>query len=111
MSTVPPAAALVLALPLLLVLLLQPTAAKATAAKAAIAVFRLMMFLSLFEVVRLPWSVPTGPVRAYGPATAGKVVGSTEAFTATAPPWEPIPARTPGRANVAAGTSAGDFPP
>ena len=74
MSTVPPAAPLLLALPLLLLLLLllllQPTAAKATAAKAAIAVVRLMMFLSLFEVVRLPWSAPTGPVRAYGPATA-----------------------------------------
>jgi len=54
MSTVlPPAAALVLALPLLLLLLLlllQPTAAKAIAAKAAIAVVRLMMFLSLLSL-------------------------------------------------------------
>jgi hypothetical protein len=53
MSTVlpPPAAAgLLLELPLLLPLLLQPTAARAIAAKAAIAVVRLMIFLSLFEV-------------------------------------------------------------
>jgi hypothetical protein len=56
MSTVlPPAAALLLALPLLL----QPAAAKAIAAKAAIAVVRLMIFLSLFEVARLP---PTATV-------------------------------------------------
>ena len=61
MSTVlPPAAALALPLallPLLLLLLLQPTAAKAIAVKAAMAVVRLMIFLSLFEVVRLPRSV------------------------------------------------------
>jgi hypothetical protein len=57
MSTVlPPAAALLLALLplLLLLLLLHPAAAKAIAAKAAIAVVRLMMFLSFIEVVRLP---------------------------------------------------------
>lgn len=74
MSTVlPPAAALPLlvALPLLLLLLLQPTAAKAIAAKAAIAVVRLMIFLSFFEVVRLPWSEWTGPVWARGHAAAG----------------------------------------
>src|SRR5215472_641308 len=75
MSTVlPPAAALPLlvALPLLLLLLLlQPTAARAIAAKAAIAVVRLMIFLSSFEVVRLPRSVVTGLVRAHGRAAAG----------------------------------------
>jgi hypothetical protein len=75
MSTVlPPAAALVLVLPLLLLLLLlllQPTAAKAIAAKAAIAVVRLMMFLSSFEVVRLPRSVPTGPVGLMAPRQPG----------------------------------------
>ena len=76
MSTVlPPAAALPLlvALPLLLLLLLllQPTAARAIAAKAAIAVVRLMIFLSSFEVVRLPRSVVTGLVRAHGLAAAG----------------------------------------
>jgi len=74
MSTVlPPAAALVLVplVPLLLLLLLQPTAAKAIAVKAAIAVVRLMIFLSSFEVVRLPRSVVTGPVWAYGHAAAG----------------------------------------
>ena len=76
MSTVlPPAAALPLlvALPLLLLLLLllQPTAAKAIAVKAAIAVVRLMIFLSSFEVVRLPRSVVTGRVRAHGLAAAG----------------------------------------
>src|SRR5215472_6098694 len=71
MSTVlPPAAALPLlvALPLLLLLLLllQPTAARAIAAKAAIAVVRLMIFLSLFEVARLPPSALTGPLWAHG---------------------------------------------
>ena len=76
MSTVlPPAAALpllVALLPLLLLLLLlQPTAARAIAAKAAIAVVRLMIFLSSFEVVRLPRSVVTGLVRAHGRAAAG----------------------------------------
>jgi len=75
MSTVPPAAALpllvALLLPLLLLLLLQPTAARAIAAKAAIAVVRLMIFLSSFEVVRLPRSVVTGLVRAHGRAAAG----------------------------------------
>jgi hypothetical protein len=77
MSTVlPPAAALPLLaalvpLLLLLPLLLQPTAARAIAAKAAIAVVRLMIFLSSFEVVRLPRSVVTGLVRAHGRAAAG----------------------------------------
>jgi hypothetical protein len=63
MSTVlPPAAALPLpvALPLLLLLLLQPTAANAIAVRAAMAVVRLMIFLSFFEVVRLPQSALTG---------------------------------------------------
>ena len=70
MSTVlPPAAALPLlvALPLpLLLLLLQPAAAKAIAARAAMAVVRLMIFLSFFEVVRLPQSALTGLVCACG---------------------------------------------
>ena len=77
MSTVlPPAAGLLLEPPpplllLLLPLLLQPAAAKAIVAKAAIAVVRLMIFLSLIEVVRLPRNVPTGPVQAHDPAAAG----------------------------------------
>jgi hypothetical protein len=53
MSTVlPPAAALPLLplVPLLLPLLLQPAAAKAIAAKAAIAVVRLMIFLPHIEI-------------------------------------------------------------
>ena len=72
MSTVlPPAAALPLlvALPpplLLLLLLLQPTAANAIAVRAAMAVVRLMIFLSFFEVVRLPQSALTGLVCACG---------------------------------------------
>ena len=64
MSTVlPPAAALLVLpplLPLLLLLLLQPAAAKAIAAKAAIAVVRLMIFLSQIEVARPPRSALTG---------------------------------------------------
>jgi hypothetical protein len=75
MSTVlPPAAALpllVALVPLLLLLLLQPTAAKAIAVKAAMAVVRLMIFLSSFEVVRLPRSDVTGLVWARGLAEAG----------------------------------------
>ena len=74
MSTVlPPAAALALLLALLplLLLLLQPAAAKAIAAKAAIAVVRLMIFLSFFEVVRLPWSEWTDLVWARGRTAAG----------------------------------------
>src|SRR5215469_3236042 len=66
MSTVlPPAAALPLLValpPLLLLLLLQPTAANAIAARAAMAVVRLMIFLSFVEVVRLPQSALTGLV-------------------------------------------------
>src|SRR6516162_4943516 len=114
MSTVlPPAAALpllvapLLAL-LLLLLLLQPTAARAIAAKAAIAVVRLMIFLSSFEVVRLPRSVVTGLVRAHGRAAAG-MAGLTKSLTAAGRPGAPVPAPIPGRANVAAGTSD-DFP-
>ena len=76
MSTaLPPAAAalplLVVLLLLLLLLLLQLTAAKAIAAKAAIAVIRLMIFLSSFEVVRLPQSESTGLVWARGHEAAG----------------------------------------
>src|SRR5258708_903245 len=108
-TTLPPAAALglVLALPPLL-LLLQPTAAKAIAAKAAIAVVRLMIFLSLFEVVRLPPSALTGPLWAHGlrQPEGGRCAG---ALTAARPPRESM-ARDPRRANVAAGTSAADSP-
>src|SRR5260221_9019834 len=108
-TTFPPAAALglVLALPPLL-LLLQPTAAKAIAAKAAIAVVRLMIFLSLFEVVRLPPSALTGPLWAHGlrQPEGGRCAG---ALTAAGPPRESM-ARDPRRANVAAGTSAPHSP-
>ena len=111
MSTVfpPPAAGVLLVLPPLL-LLLQPTAAKAIAAKAAIAVVRLMIFLSLFEVVRRPPSAPTGPLWAHGlrQPGGGRCAG---ALTVARGPGESIPARIPGRANVAVGTSVGDFPP
>src|ERR1700722_12132057 len=88
MSTVPPAAALPLALPLLLLLplLLQPAAAKAIAAKAAIAVVRLIVFLSLFELVPLSWSAPSGPFRAHGPATTGSWPVRRRPATATASP-------------------------
>jgi len=108
MSTVlpPPAAAgLLLELPLLLPLLLQPTAAKAIAAKAAIAVLRLMVFLSLFAVVRLPPGAPTGPLWAHGLRQPGGG-RCTGALTAVGPPRESIPTRIPGRANVVAGTPA-----
>ena len=57
---------------LLLLLLLQPTTATAIAANAAITVFRLMIFLPLFEVVRLPRRALTGPVWADGRAAAGR---------------------------------------
>ena len=112
MSTVlpPPAAGgLLLVLPPLLPLLLQPTAAKAIAAKAAIAVVRLMIFLSLFEVVRLPPGALTGPLWAHGLRQPG-CARRAGALTAARPPRESIPARIPGRASVAAGTSAADSP-
>ena len=115
MSTVlPPAAALPLlvALPLLLLLLLllQPAAANAIAARAAMAVVRLMIFLSFFEVVRLPQSVLTGLVCACGLAAAGR--GRSDEVTYGGGTVQgSIPARIPGRANVAVGTSVGDFPP
>ena len=88
MSTVlpPPAAGLLLVLVVPLPLLLQPTAAKAIAAKAAIAVVRLMIFLSLFEVV------------------------GARSPEAARPPRESIPEQIAGRANVAASTSAADSP-
>jgi len=76
MSTVlPPDAGLLLLPPPLLLLLLplplQPAAAKAIAAKAAIAVVRLMIFLPEIEIVRPPRSALTGLVRAHGAAAAG----------------------------------------
>jgi hypothetical protein len=77
MSTVlPPAAGLVLPplLPLLVLLLLQPAAAKAIAAKAAIAVVRLMIFLPQVELARPPRSALTGLIRAHGPAAAEMAV-------------------------------------
>src|SRR5215469_8534876 len=112
MSTVlppAPAAGLLLVLPLPLLLLLQPTAARAIAANAAIAVVRLMIFLSLVEVVRLLPSALTGPPWARGlrePA-GGRRAG---ALTPARSPRASIPARIPGRANVAAGTSAAGSP-
>src|ERR1700722_9975087 len=115
MSTVlPPAAALPVALPLLLLLplLLQPKAAKAIAAKAAIADVRLIMFLSVFELVPLSRSAPAGPVRAHRPRDSregGRFGGGP--LRRPHPPWESIPAGALGRTNVTAGTSAGDFPP
>jgi len=92
MSTVlPPAAALPLlvALPLLLLLLLllQPAAANAIAARAAMAVVRLMIFLSFFEVVRLPQSVLTGLVCACGLVALRQpgVADLTKSLTAAGP--------------------------
>lgn len=103
----PPAGELLLELPLLL-LLLQPTAAKAIAAKAAIAVVRLMIFLSLFEIVWPPPSALAGPLWAHG-------LLQPEAVSVPEPLRRPdrlesMPAKIPGRANVAAGTSAADSP-
>ena len=113
MSTVlPPAAALPLlvALPLLLLPLLQPTAANAIAVRAAMAVVRLMIFLSFFEVVRLPQNALTGLVCACGLAASGR--GRSDEVTYGGGTVQgSIPARIPGRANVAVGTSVGDFPP
>ena len=90
MSTVlPPAAALLLALLLpllLLLLLLQPAAAKAIAARAAIAVVRLMMFLSFIEVVRLPRERTDRAGSGSWPGDSREVAGSTGFLTATAPP-------------------------
>src|SRR5258708_31525792 len=109
-TSLPPAAALglVLVLPPLL-LLLQPTAAKAIAAKAAIAVVRLMIFLSLFEVVRLPPSALTGPLWAHGLGRP-EVVRGPEALPPAPPPTEPMP-RDPPRVNVRPGPSAADSLP
>ncbi len=53
LDELPPAAVL------LLPLLLQPAAARATAARAAIAWIRLIIFLSLIPMVRLPRSTAT----------------------------------------------------
>ena len=119
MSTVlPPAAALPLlvALPLLLLLLLlQPTAANAIAVRAAMAVVRLMIFLSFVEVVRLPRSALTGLVCACGLWPCGLAAAgrgrSDEVIYGGGTVQGSIPARIPGRANVAVGTSVGDFPP
>jgi hypothetical protein len=57
----------------------------------------------------LPPSGLTGPVRAHGlrQPGGGRCAG---ALTAARPPRASIPARIPGRANVAAGTSAADSP-
>jgi hypothetical protein len=75
---------------LLLPLLLQPAAAKAIAAKAAIAVVRLMIFLPHIEVVRPPRSALTGLVRAHAlrPPADGRVTKSlTAAGPLCPPPW------------------------
>src|SRR5215468_1979362 len=92
MSTVlPPAAALPLLVapppPLLLLLLLQPTAANAIAVRAAMAVVRLMIFLSFFEVVRLPQSALTGLVCACGLVALRQpgVADLTKSLTAAGP--------------------------
>src|SRR5580700_3786317 len=98
MSTVlPPAAALLLLLllPLLLPLLLQPAAAKAIAAKAAIAVVRLMIFLPHIEIVRPPRSALTSLVRAHGPAAAGD--GRVAKSLTAAGPRFPHPGAGPAR--------------
>ena len=92
MSTVlPPAAALLLLplLPLLLPLLLQPAAAKAIAAKAAIAVVRLMIFLPQIEIVRPPPSALTGLVRVRGRGRRGGRLAKslTAAGPRLPPPW------------------------
>src|SRR5215471_16493792 len=104
MSTVlPPAAAPLLPVPgLLLLLLLQPAAAMAIAARAAIAVVRLMFFLSYLGCPAAAGAL-TGPVWAHGlwQPGGGRCTG---ALTAVGPPRESIPARIPGRANVVAGT-------
>src|SRR5215471_4980630 len=117
MSTVlPPAAAppLLVALPLLLLLLLlQPTAANAIAVRAAMAVVRLMIFLSFFEVVRLPQSALTGLVCACGLVALRQpgVADLTKSLTAAGPCKGRFRPGSRARANVAVGTSVGDFPP
>ena len=74
MSTVlPPDELLLDELPpalVLLLLLLQPTTAMATAAKAAIAGVRLIIFLSLILLVRLPRSLLTDRSGLHSSATA-----------------------------------------
>lgn|SRR6185437_4103821 len=103
MSTVlPPAAALLL--PVLGLLLLQPAAAMAIAARAAIAVVRLMFFLSYLGCPAAGGAL-TGPVWAHGLRQPGGG-RCTGALTAVGPPRESIPTRIPGRANVVAGTPA-----
>ena len=82
MSTVlPPAAALPLELPLLLLLLLllQPAAAKAIAAKAAIAVVRLIVFLSFIELVPAVAKRTDRPGSGSSPRDNRKVADSTKA--------------------------------
>ena len=90
MSTVLPAAALlVLALlPLLLPLLLQPAAAKAIAARAAIPVIRLMIFLPQIEIVRPPPSALTGLVRFMARGRRGWPFD--EVLTAAGPRFPPL---------------------
>lgn len=73
MSTVPPDAALDEPPPpaLLLLPLLQPAAARAIAAKAAIAGIRLIVFLSLICMARPPRSALTDRSGLHSSATAG----------------------------------------
>ena len=63
------------------------TAAKAIAARAAMAVVRLMIFLSFFEVVRLPQSALTGLVCACGLVALRQpsVADLTKSLTAAGP--------------------------
>jgi hypothetical protein len=72
MSIVPPAAALDEPPPalLLLPLLLQPAAARAIAAKAAIAGIRLIVFLSLICMARPPRGALTGRSGLHSSTTA-----------------------------------------
>jgi hypothetical protein len=77
---------LVLLLPVLLLVLLQPTAARAIAAKAAIAVVRLIVFLSLIEVFPLPQRIgrPGGGFRSGG---SRGMHGSAQSAGVAGPAW------------------------
>ena len=108
MSIVLPPAELLVPLAEELLLLLQPTAAKAIAAKAAIAVVRLIIFLSLIDVVRLPQALTRFGLL-QGPAAAPGMNDLTRSFAA-GPALGSIPARVPGRTNIAASTSADEGP-
>jgi hypothetical protein len=86
-----PAAAVLLLLPLLL----QPAAARATAARAAIAWIRLIIFLSLIRIDRLPRStvpvLPGPPVRASPRCDSRRMNSLITSAAATAPAMASIP--------------------